>query len=158
MIGADELLALVYFRLHDGDVDDDRMQDWHTAHPASPEVAARNLKRFHYSNAKDLARRGNVEPLRKILTQLTGDPDIANFITAPPAPPRPKYARKDASNPFYNKHAERQQQAETLRRIRQIIQQEMGTTRNTSALVIDITRKVTGWSRDEILELMKRGR
>lgn len=158
------LLELVKTRLHDdwltslGDgSEDNRLQDWHTANPPTPEAAARNLMRYRYSNAKMLAQAGNVEPLRKILMQLTGDPGIAKFITAPPAPPRPKYARK-ASNPFWSKYAERRQQVEKLRRIRQIIQQEIGKTRDTQKRVIQIAAKVMKCSMREIQELTKRGR
>jgi hypothetical protein len=159
---ADELLAKVKARLHDDWLmsmcdDEHRLEDWHTAHPPSPEIAARNLKGFHYSHAKTMARDGNIEPLIKILTELTCDPDIASFITAPPASTRPKYARKDAPNPFYDKHEERQQQVETLWRIRQIVQQEMGT-RNSRASVIPIAAKVMKCSQQVIKDLIKRGR
>jgi hypothetical protein len=162
-MATDELLELVKARLHDewlmslGDGEDDnRMQDWHTAHPASPEVAAQNLMRYRYQTAKRSAQAGNVEPLREILTRMANDPDIAKFIRPPPAPLRPKYARK-TPNPFWNEAEERQQQVETLLRIRQIVRQEIGKTRDTRNTVIDIATKVMKCSPQRIQELMKRG-
>jgi hypothetical protein len=161
---ADELLAKVKARLQveDDDLkaylykDDESFDRQMMDHPhPTPEIAARNLKQFHYSHAKTMARDGNVEPLRKILTELTDDPDIANFIAAPPAP---EYIPKD--NPFYGRYErreERQQQVETLWRIREIVQQEIGKrgTRNT---VIAIAAKVMKCSTREIEEKLTRGR
>jgi hypothetical protein len=171
---ADELVAKVKARLQvedderrsldyaDDTYRDQQLVDWDTARPPTPpEVAARNLMRSRYRHAKMLARDGNLEPLRKILTELTDDPDIANFIAAPPGPPRRRnYVRKNPPNPFYGRRErreERQQQVKTLWRIRKIVQQEIGTryTRNT---VVAIAAKVIKRSMREVREMMTRGR
>jgi hypothetical protein len=165
ILSGHELVELVKARLQieddaqvsEGDADDayrdQQIMDWHPANP-TPEATARNRM---WRNAKMLARRGNVEPLRKILTQMTGDPDIADFITAPPAPSRPKYVRRNAPNPFYPKDEQRRDQVEMLRRIRQIVQQEIDRIRDTQNLVIEIAAEVMGCPQREIKELIKRG-
>ncbi len=107
--------------------------------------------------AKQQARNGNLEPLRKILADLTGDPDIADFIAQPSPPSWPKHKRKDYARykPFLE-HAKRAQ-GDTIRRIREIIQEQTGKSYGIGELVIEIAAKVLKCEPEEVRELIKRG-
>jgi hypothetical protein len=143
----EELLTLVRSRLYD-DGDDDRLHNWlATQSPTPPEVVA-------YRLAKHQARDGNLEQLRKILTELTGDKDIADFIAQPPWP---KHARQDYARQKPFERLESRVQGDTVRRIREIIKEETGKARVEAELVVEIAAKVLECSQDEIREIIKRG-
>ena len=138
-----ELLALVRYRLYE---DDDRSYLQKGVAPG-----------YVYIIAKERARNGNLEPLQKILADLTGDPDIAEFIAQPSRPPWPKHKRKDYARykPFLE-HAKRAQ-GDMVRRIREIIQEQTGKSYGIGELVIEIAAKVLECEPEEVRELIKRG-
>ena len=76
----------VLSRLYADDHDNRLNYDWLAN--AAPEVVAAWLAKYGLDVAKVRARQGDPGSLRKILTELTGDPDIAEFIidTANAAP------------------------------------------------------------------------
>ena len=93
------LIEIVRERLSENDyndfgfvIDEWRYNWWAAQPPASPEEIAYRQDRAAYLQAKQRARDGDPGPLRKILIDLTGDPEIVDFIAQPPWP---KHKRKN---------------------------------------------------------------
>jgi hypothetical protein len=138
-INGDELLDYVQSRLYDDDDGDngERLSKWYATVP--PKVRA-------YWSAKRSARDGNPEPLRAILTDLTGDPDIASFIAQPVQPrqpPRHTRTRKDYEylRPF--KQLGREHRVEMMESVRKILIEERGyKAYGLNPKIAEITAKI----------------
>ena len=115
----EELAAVVWSRLYsDDEYNDDRLHKWLATQPPA---SAKDVAALNYRTAKQRARNGDLAPLRKFLTNLTGDPDIAQYIARPH---QPKHARKDyADSQPFTQEAMRIQ-GDNVRRIRQIRSEE----------------------------------
>jgi hypothetical protein len=148
----DDLLAFVYSRLYADD--DDRLEKWLATAPPKDVVAWQ--AKHAYSFAKQQARKGDLEPLRKILVDLTGDSSLAEFIARPARPSWPKHVRKDYAGARPFKDFAREIQGDTVRRIRELVPEKTGGHRN-SGLVIEIAAKVLKCPEEEIREIIKRG-
>jgi hypothetical protein len=142
----DELLNYVAFRLYG---DDDHVHDGRDLSLLLPD--------YGYRLAKWWARNGDLEPLRKLLVDRMHDPEIAEFITQPPAPPWPKHVRKDLAytKPFLE--LARQSQYETMQQVKQILVEERGfKPYGLNAKVAEIAAKLLSADENELKDLLER--
>jgi hypothetical protein len=133
-IDRDELLNAVYCRLYGED--DDTGRD-----------PALTLPAYRLALAKQHARGGDLEPLRKLY------PEIAEFI----AKPKIKRVRRPFAMLKAIRRTNRRDKADTIRRIREIIQDEIGQTRVDAELVAYIAAKVLKTTPQEIEKTIHRG-
>ena len=112
---------------------------------------------YAYLIAKQRARNGDLAPLRKLLIDLTGDPAIADYIAQPSSPPWPKHARQDYARSAPLEQLARRIESHTVRRIREIIEEENGGARVPRELIVEIAAQVLDCSQDEVREIIKRG-
>jgi hypothetical protein len=107
-----------------------------------------------YQFAKQSARRGDLGPLRKFLTSMLRDPEIADFIAVPKGP----RVRRDRSRPF--KELVEHHAAETIKRVRKIaiLQREtLGMAPPDRVLIYKIAAKVLKRKPAEIRAIVHRG-
>jgi hypothetical protein len=121
---------------------------------ANPQEQKAILKRLTYKTAKSAARRGNLEPLAKHLTAITGDSEIAAFLRVPA---RGRGKRKDQEIVFFGRYS-RSEVIDTVRRIRQIWRDEFGRVKRDPGFddsAEKIASELHGLSEDEVQQIMK---
>jgi hypothetical protein len=128
-----DLLAAVYCRLY-GDNDDDGRD------------LALTLPGYHLDLAKHQARNGNLEPLRKL------NPEIAEFIAKPA---QVKRVRRHKAAIMSIRKSERNEQIDTIRRIREILEEI--EVRPSHDLVVEIAAKVLKLKPEIISKIIHRG-
>jgi hypothetical protein len=151
-IDIEELLEFVVGRLFGGD-DDDRLAIWLAT--AAPADVAQWQAKEAYAAAKWQARAGNPEPLRQILIGLTGDSELAEFITTPVR--ASSRARKDLAAFMPYLKSAREHRGKMVREIRDLIHEKVGARRVSNALVVEIAAKVLNCPEPEIRTIIKRG-
>lgn len=122
-----------------------------------------------YSVAKQLARDGDLEPLRQFLTSLTEDPEITQFIAQPR---RPKHKRQDLADSAPFVEEAKRIQGDMVRRIRQILEGVLNDRPVNAELLDEIAGRILILDRpaaiesdavtpedaaDEIRKIIKRG-
>ena len=114
-----ELLERVLYRLYE---DDDLAPepDWELLRRLPP-LPFKALAKDCYDSAKRSTRDGNLKPLGKLLSAITGDPDIVAFL----AVPRRKRGQRRYKGFFFERY-DRSRVIETVRKIRQILRDETG--------------------------------
>jgi hypothetical protein len=138
------LLARLYE--DDGQLDDDR--DWESMRllPQRPGVDP-------YIKAKRAARRGNLQPLAKILSTVMDDPEIADFLAAPPR----GRGKPSVSNPY--RQFFRGGVIDMVRRIRKIWRIDYGLVkrdRQYDDSAEKIAGEIYGLSEHAVLQIMKK--
>ena len=149
------LLDYVLSRLYADDHDNRLNYDWLVN--AAPEVVAAWLAKYCLDVAKVRARQGDPGSLRKILTELTGDPDIAEFIMTLPTPRRHSRARLDYERARPFKQFAHDNRVDAVRQILKIVTEHEGTRRGISAMVVEVAADILRCSPEKIREILKRG-
>jgi hypothetical protein len=154
------LLTYVLSRLDD-DYNKSNLYD-PTMLTVSPEVARLIHERNMYTLAKAAARRGEFEPLLKILTafavrqlNLNSDPELADLITGKTQPRRRR--KSSFIDPAYNAFWERRECANAVKRIREIIAEKI-EKQPSHELVIEIAAAVLECDPKEISKIIHRGK
>jgi hypothetical protein len=162
----EELLAVVRSKFYE-DEDADPLHEWLAR--GRPNKNPKAAIGRQYNRAKQLARDGDLEPLRQFLTDLTGDPEITQFI-ARPRPPKHKRRDLADSAPFVEEA--KRIQGDMVRRIRQILEEVLGKRPANAELLHKIAGRLLIQDRpaaiesdavtsedaaDEICKIIKRG-
>jgi hypothetical protein len=133
--------------------EDDAWLEEHRTPPMPPTWPRGFPASLRYAAAKQQARSGNVEPLRKLVVAATGDPEIGEFIVKPRGT---RGARLDlkASAPF-RRYGEEGIIA-TVRRIRQILREETGKLYGHTSSVEEIAAELFQTEPEKIRQIMKK--
>ena len=145
----------VLSRLYADDHRHDHLDQW--LKTAAPEDVAAWLAKFGLDVAKVRARQGDPGSLRKILTEMTGDPGIAEFITTPPTPRRHSRTRLDYERARPFKQFAHDNHVVVVKQICKIITEREGTSRGISATVVEVAADILRCSPEKIREILKRG-
>jgi hypothetical protein len=141
--------------------DDDRNEDDRRLNPLDVALAF----------AKQQAKNGNSGPLHKLLNGVLSKHFVRGDIFGPrgftAVPYRPKILvngklvvlrvrRRSASNPFVEMAQSQEEQADIIRRIRQILKEETGTKRVNAALLHKIAANVLNCEPGDISKIVHR--
>lgn len=111
--------------------------------------------RTQFAVAKTSARSGNLEALRAFLVNITGDPEIAEFIAEPRRPRGQRRPQKTVEKPFILR-ASKHSAVVTVKRVQQIWQRQYCKWKRCDRLAAEIAAEYCGLPEDEIEEALKR--
>jgi hypothetical protein len=141
----------VIARLLESDQNDERYKHWDgTVPPIPPETRRQAVLDW----AKQEARLGNPDPLRKIVSEVLSDPEIAEFICRPK---RKRGQRNHVGLGFREFH--RSIVIDTVRRIRELLREDFGTVKRRPEYgfsVEEIAGEIFRRPPDEIAQIMKK--
>jgi hypothetical protein len=156
----EEYLPIVHARLVKDFVANNAASDakflaWLTAQPPT---SSTDNSLLDYGIAKQQARDGNLEPLRKIVAERMNDPEIVDFIERPPPPPPgPRGKRKDYARFKPLEESIRRAYGEAVGFIREILKEITGKEVVDKEMLGDIAAECLKISYHEIRELIHDG-